>query len=127
MVLAMHLDLLADYLNVEVVDGTPSDDRWGEFDEETRTITLLHRLAPIQRTCTLAHELAHAVYRHRGCRDSQERQADEYAWWLTIPLCSFLEAASAHETVEAVADELGVMPDMVEGYWRRGKAVCDRN
>ena len=115
----MDLELVAEHLGVRVDYVPPVTGGWGEYDAAAHRINLHPGLGPLQRRAVLAHELGHAAHRHEASTPRNEREADEMAHWLTIPLCGFLRAARAQETVPGVADELGVLPSAVRDYARR--------
>ncbi|MFS3128683.1 ImmA/IrrE family metallo-endopeptidase [Nocardioides sp. Bht2] len=118
----MRLDLLyahaADLgLRVEWADLGPR--RRGQYCDESREVTLNHRLSRSQATATLAHEIGHAVFGDRCTSPKVERRADEYGASLIINVKDYKRAerlVGSH--VGALADELEVTAKMVEA-WRR--------
>lgn len=109
------MDLLAHAarlgVRVQYVDGL---DRWGRYDHTTRTISIRTGLAPIQWRCVLAHELGHAHWGHDGSCPRAERQADEHAVILLVSPGEWEAATVLHDSAEAVAHELGILPRLVE-------------
>lgn len=71
------------------------------------------RARPIQWRCVLAHELGHAQWGHDGSCPRAERQADEHAVTLLITPEEWAVATILHDSAEAVAHELGVLPRLV--------------
>lgn len=119
----MDLDLFAAQRGVAIVEGQPEGGAWGTYCADSHTITLLSGLGPTQRRTTLAHELGHAVHRHRGHSIEQEKTADAYATWLLFGACHFFKAAQGAEHIEAVAADLGVMPDLACVALKRARNV----
>lgn len=115
----MHLDSFADHLGCEVRAEFPRSGRLGEYDAASHTIRLHPDLIGVQRRAVLSHELGHAMHRHRRSTPRTEREADYSAHWLLIPLCAFLRAMQAQETMRGVAHELGVLPADVRAYAAR--------
>ena len=118
-VLGMDLDVVAERLGVRVDYLAPMVGDWGEYDASAHRIALHPALGPVQLFSTYAHELGHAMYRHGATTAHTEREATHAAHWLTIPLCGFLRAIQAHDSAQAVAHELGVMPADVRAYGHR--------
>lgn len=114
-----HLDRMAHHIGVRVERSIPQVGQWAEYDATAHLIRLHPSLAHTQTVSTYAHELGHAMHRHRCSTPRTEREADHAAHWLTIGLCDFLRACQAHESMQAVAHELGVLPLDVRGYARR--------
>lgn len=112
----MWADQVAARLGVDVVVEVPRSGAWGEYDATENQVRIHPLLSGVQLRCVLAHELGHAAHRHTSSTPLTEREADEFAHWLLIPLCGFLRAASAYESAQAVAHELGVLPSFVEGF-----------
>lgn len=114
----MHLDLIAADLGVSVREGILPNGWWGAYSHQHHSITLLPGLAPIQYRSTLAHELGHAHYRHRGSTTSTEWQASVWAARQLIDYDRFIEAALGADRVAGVASILEVMPSDVDTYVR---------
>lgn len=91
---------------------------WGAYDIATHTIYLRHRLAPIQRRSTLAHETAHAVHGHTGHHPRQERVAEELAASWIIRHEQFMDATRIYGTATSLAAELEVLPRDIHAYMR---------
>ena len=89
-------------------------DRWGRYHHPARRITLRSGMGAVQGRSTLAHELGHAHYGHDADCPKLERQADAYAVWLLISPQAWEEATRVHSSPVAVANELGVLPRLVE-------------
>lgn len=73
-------------------------------------------LTPFERRCTIAHELGHAYYGHRTDSDQNERLADTYAAELLIDPVAYAAAEHISTDVEFLADELCVIPELIEHY-----------
>lgn len=112
----MELEDIAHALGVRVVVEKPSGRRWGAYCNRTRTIRLHPDLGPLQRDYTLAHEIGHAFHEHEGCHPRTEWDADVWAATWLIPHTQWDQATSIHDTVEAVATELGVLPKLIHIY-----------
>lgn len=115
------LEAIAEYLGVTVVFEEPLVGQLGEYQASTHVIRLHPQLSGLLLTVVLAHELGHAAHGHTTSTTVTEREADEFAHWCLIPFCYYLQATRAHPTIQGVAYELGVLPNMVEQYARR---VC---
>lgn len=118
MLAPMYIDWLVGELGVRVTHDWPTGERWGEYEDSTRTIRLRPDLGVVQRRSTLAHECGHAYYRHRGVTPRQERQAREFGALFLIRMCDLLKAAQCCERSRDIAMELGVLPSDVETYLR---------
>lgn len=88
-----------------------------------RLVSLRAGLGPVNRRCTLAHELAHAAHGDDPTatgrlRARQETRADELAaYWLIQP-AAYAEAEALHGPhAGAIAQELGVTVHLVQ-VWR---------
>lgn len=123
---------LADSLGVRIEYADLSHlDRDGDYDRETRMIRLhvgmLHRL----HRSVLAHEIAHAIFGDvpslfAHYNEKQERRADEWAAHLLIDEQAYREAAEKHSGyIPAMAQELGVIDDLVEAYERTLTRIGD--
>ena len=75
-------------------------------------------LTPLERRCTIAHELGHAYYGHRSDSDQNERIADTYAAELLIDPVAYAAAEQVSDDVEFLAEELCVVPGLIEHYRR---------
>ena len=115
----MYLDQVIEMLDVKITRTPTVTGAWGEYDHTHRVIRLDPRLSGVPYTSTLAHELGHAAHGHTQSTVVTEREADQYAQWLLIPFCRYLEAARAYDTVEAVAHEIGVLPGDIIRYAER--------
>lgn len=109
---------------IAVVEGKLPTGWWGAYDASKNTIILRTSLAPLQRRSTLAHETAHAVLGHHRNPSTlaylarMERDAEELAASWLIKHQEFTCATGVHETVQAVAHELHVLPRDVRAYVR---------
>lgn len=112
----MDLDSYAYALGVRIMDEEPPGGRWGDYCNSTRTIRLRPDLGPLQRSYTLGHEIGHAFHEHSGCHPNVEWEADVFAATMLIRRSEWQAATSAHDTVGAVATELGVLPKVVRIY-----------
>jgi len=97
----------------------------GVYDHGARTITLNAWLDDLQRPYTLAHELGHAWHGHTFEGDDPhgdpeaERLADEHAASLLIDPAHYARAETLRGPHPgALADELGVHPDLVLVFQR---------
>lgn len=105
-------------LGVVVFEAECPGEWWGFYDPLTHAIVLRPDLAPLQRLSTLAHELGHAYYRHEGTTPRNEAEASEWAARALIRPCEFHRAAQVHDSPEAVANELNVLPRDVVNFAR---------
>lgn len=119
----MVLEDFAVIIGCCVRSAVPMSGHWGEYDAARHEIRVHPALAAIQCQAVLAHEIGHAAYRHESSTVLTEREADEFSDWLRIPFCDFLRAINAHETVQAVAHELDVLPSDVRRYATRLKGA----
>lgn len=115
----MDLEALAEMIGCAVVRSIPLSGHWGEYDASAHQVRLHPRLHGAQLRSVLAHELGHAAHRHESSTARTEREADEFADWVQIPLCAFLRAVQVQESMQAVAHELGVLPADVYRYAER--------
>lgn len=115
---------------VEYVDLTHLD-RDGDCNIDTRTIRLQPGMLDRLERSVLAHECAHLA---RGDRrsifgfynDRDERYADEWAAHFLIDVDSYREAeARFGSNTRAIAEELNVMEDIVEGFERTLQRIGD--
>ncbi|MGQ7788155.1 ImmA/IrrE family metallo-endopeptidase [Nesterenkonia sp. K-15-9-6] len=88
-------------------------DTWGLYCAQTHTIHLRSGMGTVQWRTTLAHELGHAHWGHTMTCPKTERQADEYAARLLIPPTRWEAATTEADTVEALSQELLVLPNLV--------------
>ncbi|MCQ1951578.1 ImmA/IrrE family metallo-endopeptidase [Arthrobacter sp. zg-Y859] len=114
----MHLDLIAADLGVGIREGILPGGWWGAYSHQHHSITLLPGLPPIQYRSTLAHELGHAHYRHRGSIPKYEWQASVWAARQLIDHDRFMAAVLEADRVAGVASILEVMPTDVDTYVR---------
>ena len=103
---------------VRVVEEDLPAGWWGAYDSREDTILLKPGLGPLQRRSTLAHEAAHATLGHHGHCPRQEHAAEELAASWLIQDREFMAATMVHDRVQAVADELNVLPRDVVAYAR---------
>lgn len=98
---------------------------WGFYDPDWHVVGLRPRLGPVQRASTLAHELGHAFFRHRGSHFWQEESASNWAVGVLIDPAEFESAIRVFDSVTAVAHELNVLPRDVRRYakiWQKNRA-----
>lgn len=110
--ISLDLDQIAHDMGVLVVDGRgPAK---GLYHHDLGVISLRSDLSPIQRRCTLAHELGHAHFGDSPTGNGhfdhlQELRADRWAANLLIHQNHFFDAAAWHHGhLSAMADELEV-------------------
>lgn len=92
----------------------------------SRVISLREGLGPINRVCSLAHELGHAALGHYAGDDipewlysRQEKEAEEWAAKLLISTADYARAEQLYGSHPGIlARELGVTVRLVEA-WRR--------
>jgi Zn-dependent peptidase ImmA (M78 family) len=96
------------------------DDEWriGEYSEASQEIVVDLALTMPEMKWTLAHELAHAYYRHTCSSPANERQADRRAARLLVDLTDYVMAESIDPHPEFIADELGVPRRAVRVFQR---------
>ena len=111
------LKTIADTAGI-TIDETPIDrSAAGYWCKTTKTIRVDPSLAQLQRTKTLAHELAHALAGHDGSTDSQEAETvAEAVAYLVCDACgldtserSFPYVATFAKTPDAFAEVLGAI------------------
>ncbi|RJN32932.1 ImmA/IrrE family metallo-endopeptidase [Nesterenkonia natronophila] len=112
----MELEDYAYALGVQIVSERPFRGAWGDYCNSTLTIRLRPDLGPLQREYTLGHELGHAYHEHFGCHQRMEWDADVFAATMLIRRSEWSQATQAHDTVGAVATDLGVLPKVVRIY-----------
>lgn len=115
------LESLADDLGILVSDhdGGAEVGRWYPT---RRVITIRRGLHPVERLCTLAHELGHAAHGHIpgiggwfGSR--QESEADRWAARLLISPTEYATAEAMYgPNIGALAAELGVTTDIIKTW-----------
>lgn len=94
-------------------------DRRGIYDHERRRIVYAIDLTPIEQVSVFAHEIGHAYHEHVCDGDADaERQADVYAARLLIHPEDYAELEGLTSDVELIADELGVIPELVDAWQR---------
>lgn len=101
---------LSEIEGVHLVVADLPGHRRGEINFETRTITLHPRLDPIERRCTLAHELVHL---ERGPvlirqTDREERIVSAIAAQRLVSVEVLAAALQWSDDPRVIADELGV-------------------
>lgn len=111
-------------LNVRVLESDLGDTH-GVYLNDHHAILIDKKLAPMQRYSTLMHELGHAYYRHSESTPRSEREASDWAARAMIRICEFLALSKLHDTPQAVAWEMGVLPrDVVNcQHWIGGRLV----
>lgn len=96
---------------------------WGAYDHDRRLITLRPGLSPIQKTCTLMHELGHAHYGHQGITPKQELLANRWAARRLIRIEDLRALAGSGLTIPEAAVHLGVMPAVLRTYLKEMNSV----
>lgn len=120
MTIRMDPDILAGVLGVHVTSHTGGEK--GRY-YGGGLISLRDDLGPVNRRCTLAHELGHYVLGHDPAASGwwstrQENQADQWAANLLITPSEYKAAELAHGPHEgAIASELEVTNHLVT-VWR---------
>lgn len=89
---------------------------WGAYDYYEHKIILRPRLGATQRRSTLAHELGHAWFQHKGTTPKQEREASMWAARRLIDGEAFIDAVRLTEHRTGIAQILAVMPADVDAY-----------
>lgn len=124
MTITMDLDRMLDAVAISrrIVVLTHEGGEKGRY-YHPRLISLRAGLGPVNRRCTLAHELAHAIHGDDPAatgwlRARQEARADQQAAdWLIDP-AAYAEAEALHGPHPgALAAELGVTVHLVQ-VWR---------
>ncbi len=85
----------------------------GETDVDTRTIYIDDRLNQAERRSTLAHEAEHAARHHRECSEWDDRDVEQAAAHILLPLDRLLHVLPWAVSVLEAADELWVDPDLL--------------
>lgn len=88
---------------------------WGPTIIEHKII-LRPRLGATQRRSVLAHEVAHAYFRHRGTNPMQEREASKRAVRKLIKSVDFIDALKVSEHRTGVAQIPSVMSADIDTY-----------
>jgi hypothetical protein len=78
----------------------------------------VHDLDHLQYRSTYGHELDHAHAGHRRTTARTELEADVYAARILINRACWRHHTAAHDDVLTVADELQVLPRLLEVYAR---------
>ena len=110
-------------VTIEYADLTHLD-RDGDYNHSTRTIRLQIGMTWRLERSVLAHELAHAVFEDvpsmfGPSNAKMERRADEWAALRLITPEAYRDAEQIHHGhVGAMAQELGVIEDLVLAYQR---------
>ena len=99
-------------------------DRWGRYDYQRSIVWLLKGMGVAQWRSTLAHEAGHVFWGHTHDGPRQERQADEHAVRLLVPLGTWARATAGGESVAAVAHDLLVVPRLVVVAHRLYQGYC---
>jgi Zn-dependent peptidase ImmA (M78 family) len=103
---------------ITVRTGRLDDDLLGGWDPVTRTIWLDARLTPIERRCTLAHELVHAERADGACASDwhdrkRERQVSVEAAYRLVSLTALADALRWCIDEHELAEELHVDFDTI--------------
>lgn len=101
---------------VTVTTGRLPDGWWGAYDYYDHKIILRPRLGGTQRRSTLAHELGHAWFQHKGTTVKQEREASMWAARRLIDGEALIDALRVSEHRTGIAQILAVMPADVDAY-----------
>ncbi|MBW3088793.1 ImmA/IrrE family metallo-endopeptidase [Bifidobacterium sp. 82T24] len=93
----------------------------GAYDEETKTIFLDQRLLPVQKRCTLMHELVHWEHGDETCGTIYDTKAERRTRIETARrLITLTEYATLENIYEgdkyAIAEELNVTVSLLEDY-----------
>ncbi|WP_180967242.1 ImmA/IrrE family metallo-endopeptidase [Zhihengliuella halotolerans] len=115
-------DHMAEHLGVKVKTAPVPPGWWGLYDHPRRTVVLRPNLAPIQRRCTLMHELGHAYYGHEGVTGKQELQANRWAARQLLTLDDVARAARIETRCAALAHDLQVLPSTLDVFM---DSLCD--
>lgn len=113
------LNEVAAALGVTIIEHVGGEK--GRWHRGRRVVSVRRDLGPLNRRCTLAHELGHAALDHLVDADlpdwlieRQERDADRWAARLLISEVDYAVAESIHPNAGAIAAELGVTRHLVE-------------
>ena len=119
----MDLNEVAAELGVTIAEHTGGEK--GRWHRARRVVSLRRDLGPVNRRCTLAHELGHAALDHEVRGDlprwivvRQDKDADEWAARLLISEVEYAVAESIHPAPSAIARELEVTLHLLE-VWQR--------
>ncbi|MBG6083283.1 ImmA/IrrE family metallo-endopeptidase [Zhihengliuella flava] len=107
---------IADYLGIKVITADVPTGWWGLYDHPRRTVVIAPGLAPVQRRCTLMHELGHAYFEHQGVTGKYELQANRWAARQLLSVDDVVHAARAEPRHNALACSLGVLPDFLTHF-----------
>ncbi|MFF7681515.1 ImmA/IrrE family metallo-endopeptidase [Microbacterium sp. NPDC007973] len=89
----------------------------GFYDHENQRVIYDFKLAPIERDCVLAHELAHVYLGHHDRGDeTAEAAADAYAAALLIDPERYAQLETIGLNPEEVAEELGVTVKLLRAF-----------
>lgn len=102
-------------LGVRVVRGSLGGLQGGYMIDH-HAVMIEDSLAPIQYRSTIMHELGHAYFGHAHTTPHAERQAGEWSARAMIRFCEFSALTRVHDTTQAVACEMGVLPRDVANY-----------
>jgi len=94
------------------------DRRAGEYSESSKEVFVDLGLTMAEIKWTLAHELAHAYYRHTCTTPTNERQADRRAARTLIDLTDYVLAEAIDPDPQFIADELGIPRRAVRVFQR---------
>lgn len=98
----------------------------GFYDDRRSRILISIDLTMPRLKEVLAHELGHALYRHRCSSGANERVADRRAAALLIDGEAYAAAERIDPEPSAIAEELGVTRKVVldyRRYWLEGREV----
>lgn len=112
----MLVERLVEAIGARVIFGELPDGLHGCYDHRHHAVFVDSRLDHVAQKSTLVHELGHAYFRHAGDSPKWEREASSWAALALIRGCELTKAVAAHDTIEAVADELEVLPRDVRNY-----------
>lgn len=92
--------------------------RAGEYSEAAQEVHVDLALTMPMIKWTLAHELAHAYYRHTCSTPTNERQADRRAARMLVDLTDYVLAEAVDADPTFIADELGIPRRAVRVFQR---------
>lgn len=90
----------------------------GFYEAEPKRIWFDIGLTPAETRSVIAHELGHEHYGHLCDSSRNEREADAFAATLLIDPHEFAMLEQIDPSVESLADEFGVTPDVIRDYRR---------
>lgn len=108
----------ANRLGVRVHLAHLEEDFLGIYDDQESRIYIRIGMSMAEVKEVLAHELAHAFYRHQCSTGPHERIADKRAARLLVDVERYAEAESIDPSPWAIADELGLTAKVVEDFQR---------